>query len=102
MEKKRRIRYEAYESKATEVNKKRTREEYKASISETSLDIDNLKKRRLEHEAMVEERMRRAQLLRHAVAELAQDIRKEQANVKGVLDNSRSSGSAANGTASPT
>merc|ERR1711933_659578 len=85
----RRERYEAYERTAAEVNRKRTRDDCKAAIAATKEEIERLKRRRADHEALVEERSQRAQLLRHAVAELAADLRRERDHAAEIL---RSSG----------
>jgi len=84
-ERQRRERYEAYERAAAEVNRKRTRDDCKAAIAATKAEIERLKRRRTDHEALVEERSQRAQLLRHAVAELAADLRREQEHAAEVL-----------------
>lgn len=100
-EQRRRERYEGYEATAAEVNRKRSREEYKSAIADTKQGIEELKRRRTEHDALIEERMQRAQLLAQAVAELKQDLLKERDNLKDILKGTEEPAEVADRGASP-
>lgn len=81
----RRKRYEAYERQAEEVCKKRSRTEAQASIDAVNSDISRLKEQRSELEATIEQRNQRAQLLRHAAAELTADLAVEMKKEKEAM-----------------
>lgn len=76
-ERKKRKRYEGYEMLAAEVNTKKNRDASQADIDRTAGEIAQLRQERKDLDARIEERNRRAQLLRHAAAELAADLRHE-------------------------
>lgn len=76
-ERRRRKRYEGYESFAAEVTAKKSRAESQAEIDATAQAIADLRQKRADLDAHIDERGRRAQLLRHAAAELATDLRCE-------------------------
>uniref|UniRef100_A0A7S4QDL2 Uncharacterized protein n=1 Tax=Alexandrium monilatum TaxID=311494 RepID=A0A7S4QDL2_9DINO len=77
-ERRRRKRYEHYEKLAKEVNKKKSRSESQTEIDAATAEIERVSRKRVELEAVAEARNQRAQLLRHAVAELKQDLQREQ------------------------
>jgi len=77
-ERRRRKRYEHYEKLAEEVNRKKSRSESQSEIDAAAAEIERVNRKRVELEALAEARNQRAQLLRHAVAELKQDLQREQ------------------------
>eukprot|EP00929_Paragymnodinium_shiwhaense_P013693 TRINITY_DN121538_c0_g1_i1.p1 TRINITY_DN121538_c0_g1~~TRINITY_DN121538_c0_g1_i1.p1 ORF type:complete len:414 (-),score=110.92 TRINITY_DN121538_c0_g1_i1:100-1200(-) len=86
LERRRRKRYEGYEEFAAEVNKKKTRTEYHAEIERVNADIADIRSQRKALEEKIDQRIRRAQLLRGAAAELAADLREEQEAAGAVLN----------------
>mmetsp|Transcript_135953 Transcript_135953/g.378908 ORF Transcript_135953/g.378908 Transcript_135953/m.378908 type:complete len:330 (-) Transcript_135953:23-1012(-) len=106
-ERRRRKRYERYEQLAEEVNRKKSRTDSQAEIDAATAEIKRLRQAQSELEALVEQRNQRAQLLRHAVAELKQDLKREQQLSSEVFDGpgagstgSTGSGGGASGKAS--
>merc|ERR1711953_911395 len=86
-ERRRRKRYEGYESAAAEVNRKKSRAECKAEIEATQAAIEDLKRQRNELDAKIEERSQRAQT---AAAMLAVDLGTEvDADLRTEVDDSR-------------
>lgn len=83
--KRRRKRYQDYEQTSSEINVKKSRVESKQEIARVTEEIEKLRERRGDLEAAIERRAQRAQLLRHAVADLALDLQREQSMTAEVL-----------------
>lgn len=87
-ERQRKKRYEEYERAAAEINRKRTRAESQAEIDKMNNEIKRMRQRKVELEERVEQRNRRAQLLRHAVVDLKFDLQNEQESFAEALGSS--------------
>merc|ERR1712032_472376 len=84
----RKKRYEEYERAAAEINRKRTRAESQAEIDKMNNEIKRMRQRKVELEERIEQRNRRAQLLRHAVVDLKFDLQNEQESFAEALGSS--------------
>jgi len=71
-------RHQDYETLAMEVNRKKPRKETQGEIAAVNTSIEQLRQQQSELEDMVERRNQRAQLLRHAIEELKQDLQLER------------------------
>mmetsp|Transcript_11828 Transcript_11828/g.23996 ORF Transcript_11828/g.23996 Transcript_11828/m.23996 type:complete len:113 (-) Transcript_11828:95-433(-) len=82
-----------------EVKRRGSRRDLRAEFGAPPAEIERVKRKRGELEALGEERNQRAQLLREAVAELKQDLQREQ-KLGGEVVGSAGAGGASTGATS--